>query len=239
MVRVGTANLPARKMTDDELSVGISDVLAERPRYLALQEVGPDRNNVLRAVAAEYGYRMVRGKGGPPILYDAHGTEVIRDRTLTLSRASFVGYLPGRKSTLPASKATEVHFEDDELGDVVVIDAHLDAEVQVAGNYRTDKAHLPRVRRHKRQCRRLRRRGRHHIAKGRMVYICLDGNFDRLRLLPLVSCWAGRKSVGTLQGPQGNWSERAVDIVFAETEADAVSVVETGSDHRAVVCTYR
>lgn len=232
MTRVGTANLPARKMTDDELSDGISAVLAKRPRYLALQEVGPDRNSVLRKVAEHYGYRLVRGKGGPPILYDPLDAEVLRVRTPTLSRASFVGHLPGRKSTLPASKATEVHFEDDVLGDVVVIDAHLDAEVQAGGGYRTDSAHRPRVRRHKRQCRRLRRRARRHVARGRKVFICLDGNFDRLELPPLVSCWVGQIARGTL-------GKRAVDIVFADVSSDAVETVVTGSDHRAVVSVYR
>lgn len=232
MTKVATANLPARKMTDAELTTGITAVLDHHPRYLALQEVGPDRNSVLRAIGQKRGYRVVRAKGGPPVLYEHATTEVLRTKRLVLSRSSFVGHLVGRKSTLPASIATEVVFEDDELGEGVIIDAHLDAEVQFAGRYRTDKAHRPRVRRHKRQCHRIMRRVRRHLRKGRWVKVCMDGNFDGLELPPLVSCWAGRKPLGTLGG-------RSVDIVFSESTATDVRTVVTGSDHRAVVAIYR
>lgn len=230
--RVATANLPARKMTDRELVAGLDAVLDHHPRYLALQEVGPDRDAVVRKAGGVHGCRLVRAKGGPPLLYDHAATEVLRVKRLVLSRSSFVGHLIGRKSTLPASIATEVVFEDDVDGEGVIIDAHLDAEVQFAGKYRTDKAHRPRVRRHKRQCRRIVRRVRHHLRKGRWVKVCLDGNFDALMLPPLVSCWAARKSSGTLGG-------RSVDIIFGELLASGVRTIVTGSDHKAVVAEYK
>lgn len=230
-VKVATANLPARRMTAAELNDGIEAVLAEAPRYVAFQEVGPHNDHTLRTIGAKHGYRLVRAKGGPPVLYLAAETEALHVRTLTLSHAQFVGHLIGRKSNLPACKATEVHFEDDELGEVVLIDAHLDAEVQFAGRYRTDKAHAPRVRRHKRQCRRLRRRARRLLGKGRQVFVCLDSNYDRLQLPPLVSCWTGQIAQGTL----GN---RAVDQVHSEVPSVRVKTIKTGSDHRAAVVTY-
>lgn len=229
--KVATANLPARKMTDLELAHGITAVLVDRPRYLAIQEVGPDRNNTLASTGRRRGYRLIRAKGGPPVLYDANVTEVTKARPFTLSRASFVGRIGGRKSTLPTNKATVAHFEDDALGRVVVIDAHLTAEVQSGGRYRTDKEHAPRVRRHKRECRRLSRKARRLIGKGHKVFVLLDGNYDRLTLPPLVSCWVGQKSQGTL-------GSRCVDIVFTEKPSEHVTTVRTGSDHKAVVSTY-
>lgn len=237
MTAIATANLPARKMTDDELTTGLEAVLAPRPRYVVLQEVGPDRHQLLVDVAKRHGYKVVRAKGGPPVLYRSAVTSPLRIRAVRLSRPAYVGQLTGRKSKLPASIATEVLFEDDELGEVVVIDAHLDAEVQTAGGYRTDKAHQPRVRRHQRQCRRLEGRAERHLAKGRRVFIGLDGNFDGLQLPPLTSCWAGRDGQGTLEGPHGGLSDRAVDIVFGPP-ARSVDRIVTGSDHRAVIVTY-
>lgn len=227
--RVGTANI-FKGMSLVDAAHGLGVVLAERPDLLALQEWGPNRNSLLNGLKT---YRWARSpKGGGPVLYsDRYG--LLRTNSRVLSRRSFVGRLPGRKSTLPDNVAGEFVFSDDrDGGEDVVLNFHLDAEVQSGGRYRTDKAHRPRVRRHKRQVRRLERIVARHQGKGRRVWLCGDTNYDGLRITGLVSCWSGQRAQGTL-------GRRTVDIVFADVPSFHVKTLVTGSDHRAVVATYK
>lgn len=225
--RVITANVPIRKLTADEMAAALDAVLKHRPTYVGLQEWGEDR---LLKLAALRGYGYARADGGPPILFQLNRTGLLRVRARRLAHAEFVGHLIGRKDRLPRSVATEAVFEDDVLGEVAHLNAHLTAEVQSAGGYREDAAHLLRVLRHKRERQRLRRRVRHHKRAGRRVFVTVDGNFDGLELRPLTSCWSGRE--GHTLG------SRAVDVIFAEKAARKVRTVTTGSDHRAVVVDY-
>lgn len=226
--RVITANVPIRKLSPDQRARALKTILDRHPHYVGLQEWGED---LLLQAAAKCGFGVARAKGGPPIMFDLGRTGLLRVHARRLARAELVGHLIGRKDRLPVSIATEAIFEDDELGEGVVIDAHLTAEVQFGGTYRTDLAHRLRVMRHKRERRRLCRRVRHHLSKGRWVRVTIDGNFDGLELPPLTSCWDGRKQVGTLGG-------RTVDIVFGDVPARHVDTFATGSDHRAVEATY-
>ncbi len=59
-----------------------------------------------------------------------------------------------------------------------------------------------------------------------------DTNFHGFQLAGLVSCWSGHEAPGTL-------GTRLVDTVFWPTAADSVKLVETPSDHRAVIATVR
>lgn len=104
--------------------------------------------------------------------------------------------------------------------------------LQYGGGYRTDKAHRARVRRHKREVRKLGRVARRRARKGK-VFVVLDGNFDGLKVRGLTSCWTGPDlpSAGTL-------GKRRVDIIFAASAPKRVRTVKTPSDHRAVVADY-
>lgn len=226
--RVVTANVPLRMMRPSEHHDALDAILAQRPTYAGLQEWREDK---LLAAAKSRGYGYARGKGGAPVLFDLDRTGLLHVGARRIARREFVGHLAARKARLPASILTEALFEDDELGEVVVLDGHFTAEVQVAGRYRRDLAHRPRVRRHKRERRRTGRRARWHARRGRTVFVTVDGNFDGLTLRGLTSCWAGHKAAGTL-------GRRTVDIVFANRVANSVRTFVTGSDHRAVVATY-
>ena len=204
---------------------GTSDVI------LALQEWAAGRQSIL-ADLRKRGLSSCRPDGGGGPIVHAARYSSLHCRAVTLARRELVGHLIGRKNRLPASVANLTVLHDDETGDdLAVINFHLTAEVQSGGRYRRDLAHRPRVWRHKRERRRLSRLVRAQQRKGRIVYALGDTNFDGFTLPPLRSCWRGRKG-GTL----GN---RAVDCVFAATEADVVKTVITGSDHRAVVVTYK
>lgn len=205
-----------------------------RPTLGGLQEWGRSRDSILDAS----GYSHARGpKGGGPVLWDETRYRLHSEpRSVRLARPEFVGHLPGRRSRLGASWATEVIL-DDLPGDTpdgsqtVVLNYHFTAEVQVGTGYRRDLAHRLRVMRHKRERRRLGRRARWHKRRGRRVYAVGDSNFAGMRLGGFVSCWDGHDG-GTL-GP------RAVDIVFAATRpVGKPHTHKTHSDHRAVAVTY-
>lgn len=201
-----------------------------RPHIGGLQEWGRSREGILQSLD---GYAWTRpARGGGPVIWRRDRYRLRSCKAIRLSGPEYVGRLVGRRSRLGASWATEVVLDDLRTGDVVVVlNAHLTAEVQQGKGYRRDLAHRPRVRRHKRERRRLSRRGRWHLKRGRVVYIVGDFNFHGLRLRGFVSCWKGRNGA-TL----GN---RAVDLVFADRKPDRIKVFKTHSDHRAVVCIYQ
>lgn len=231
--RVGTANIKVT-LSNDDAEVALWKVIREEhPDLLVLTEWGRGRNHILNEVSRRSHLRWDRPDlGGGPVLYDGSRYSPLRTNARILARQAWVGRLTGRKATLPDSVATEVILYDDLLcREVAVIGFHLTAEVQYGAGYRTDRAHRARVKRHRHERKRLARIVRRHRKADRLAYAAGDGNFDGMTLPPLTSCWTGRKG-GTL----GN---RAVDIVFAEQPAIRVDLTRTGSDHDAVVATYK
>lgn len=227
-ITVATANV-FKGLALDKASAAVDTVLIHRPDILALQEWARGRDGILRKIPG-YGFCRPAGGGGP-VVYGARFSPV-RCRAVTLARREFVGHLVGRRSRLAANAANLTILCDDETGgEVAVINYHLTAEVQTGGRYRRDLGHRLRVRRHKRERRRLSRLVRRQQRKGRRVFALGDTNYDGMTLPPLRSCWRGRRG-GTL-------GARAVDVIFAETDADAVRTVKTGSDHLAAVATYK
>ena len=217
--------------------------LAEHPDILFLQEAGTDRDDIIEAVTKELGYAWARTHGGEPILWNAARFRLRYCKPVRLARAELVGHLPGRKDRLPTNIATEVGLDDLQAknpdGQVVVaLDYHLTAEVQFGAGYRKDRAHFLRVRRHKREKRRMGRRGRMHERRGHRVFLGGDGNFAGLQVGGFVNCWEGR-SGGTLGG-------RAVDIVFADRKPLTLRTLDTAHphpgpneiDHDGLVVTY-
>ena len=105
---------------------------------------------------------------------------------------------------------------------------HLVSGVQARGNYRSDRPRL--VERHRREVRQLGRLVARLLDAGHVVYAVGDSNFDGLRLPGLTSAWDGReRSPGTLG------RVRHVDDVHGPGRSEAVTLVATPSDHRAVV----
>lgn len=229
--RVATANV---RVTLDHLQAAqaLQSVLELNPDVGGLQEWPKGRDALLKAAPA---YDFARNDaGGGPVFWRRDRYGLLRCRAVVLHGRSFVGRLVGRKSTLPPSVATLAVLCDDETdGEVTVINYHLTAEVQHGGAYRSDRAHRPRVRRHKREVHKLARVARRQARKGRKVILLGDTNFDGLRIKGLTSCWvaAGLAKGGTL----GN---RRVDIIFATSAPKQIRLVKTPSDHRAVIADY-
>lgn len=225
---VATANI---RDTLDQTAAGhaLALVLEHHPDILALEEWPKGRDHLVKAA----GLGQARpAQGGSPVTWRKDRFGLVSCHGHTLSRVELVGHLIGRKARLPKSIANVTVLHDDHTGfDVAVISFHLTAEVQFAGQYRTDLAHRLRVARHKRERRRLGRIVRRQLAKGRDPIPLGDTNFDGMELPPLISCWDGH--------PGGSLGGRAVDIVFATHPADRVETQPTASDHDAVIVTYR
>lgn len=222
--RVGTANI-RDTLPHDVAKLALRKVLAQgKPDMLGVPEWRWPMLDVR-------GHQMARPRaGGPPLVYDADRYTLKRATTRTLVGSGRVGRMAGRKSVLPASRATVYTLT--EMGHpVVVIVCHLTAEVQRGKGYRRDRAHALRVARHRAERAHLAGLVRFHRARGRRVFVVGDTNFDSMPLPPLVSCWRGRS--GRTLG------SRAVDAVFADRRADSVMTIPTASDHDAVVATYR
>lgn len=225
-------------LSNADAEAALLAVINEGAELIAVQEWGPDRRPILLRLAKTTDMRWCRGPlGGGPVLWDFSRYGLLRCRSVLLARREFVGHLPGRKSRLPASWATEVLLVDElHGGEVAIWDFHLTAEVQFGEGYRKDWKHRLRVARHKREVRRLRRRirrvagSRRRPRPGRRGYAMGDGNFDGLQLPPLISCWKDR--------PGGTLGHRAVDAVFGPQRAAVVRPIRTKSDHKAVLAVY-
>ncbi|MGI8521918.1 MAG: hypothetical protein ACR2K3_01200 [Nocardioides sp.] len=84
--------------------------------------------------------------------------------------------------------------------------------------------------RHRQEARILSRLVREQLSLGLVVYATGDSNFDGLRIEGLTSAWEGRADdPGTLG------LRRKVDDVHGPGPAEAVTLVSTASDHRAIV----
>jgi len=106
---------------------------------------------------------------------------------------------------------------------------HLTPHVENHGEYRTDLPLL--VARHQREVRALADLVAELQASGHVTYAVGDANFDRQQIPGVTSAWLGRE-----QEP-GTWGTgtRKLDDVQGPGPAASVRLVETGSDHRAVV----
>lgn len=255
--RIGTLN-EQKDLPDSIAATDLAGWLAsDRPDLAGLNEWTPDRNAYLRADgtqdsepegrrAGEKWARILRERGvgpdygwtrpddgGPVALYRTARFALDRCYGHELVGEQNVGDLDGRKSVLPPSIATVAKFADLETGaKVALVVVHLTAEVQDRfGDYHDDAAHLLRVRRHKKERRRLRRLVRKLRRRGYTTWVVGDLNFERCPLPPLISCWNGKPHRGTLGG-------RAVDYVYAEQDAGAVRVWDGHSDHKGIVAIY-
>lgn len=215
---------------------GIQEWDGPTPDLHTAGRVSVDVDDLLRKATARSHRRFVRpAGGGGPQVYDASRYDLQDCYAEVLVAAGYVGRLPGRKSTLPASIASVGLYVDELLDEnVALVNVHLTAEVQKGKGYRTDPAHWARVLRHRRERRALRRLVARLRRKGYRVYVTGDTNYDGMPLPPLVSCWtehARAEAAGTL-------GTRTPDYVYGPEAAGRVRVLPTKSDHHAVLATY-
>jgi endonuclease/exonuclease/phosphatase (EEP) superfamily protein YafD len=112
---------------------------------------------------------------------------------------------------------------------VQLVDVHLAPGAQRAGRY-DDRRPLTAAH-HRRQLADL-ARVLASLQPAGPTYVVGDFNFDGVQLPGLVSAWEGRRD------DPGTLGRRHVDDVQALKQAREVRLVETASDHRAVLATY-
>lgn len=204
----------------------VEAVLAEEPDLVGLQEWGWCRRSLLPQT--DYAWFTP--------LYGGNPVGARRDRfTFLAARVHLLAGIgrsdPGARPVpvLPPRVATVARLHD-RLRDrtVSVVDFHLVPGAQAHGRYRTDRPLL--AARHASEVRRLRGLVGSELAAGHVTFAVGDSNFHGLPLPGLTSAWEGRDdSPGTLG------STRRVDDVFGPGPAVTVTLVDTASDHRAVL----
>ncbi len=155
--------------------------------------------------------------------------ELVGCRTRLLSRPGLADREPHRRTLEPGRAATVAVYRDLLIDRTVcLVNYHLVSGVQTGGRYRWDRPRL--TARHRHEVQVLRALVREQLALGHVVHATGDSNFDGLRIPGLTSTWEGRElHAGTL-GPR-----RKVDDVHGPGPGEAVTLVTTASDHRAVV----
>lgn len=142
--------------------------------------------------------------------------------------------LPGRADrgqgqvVEPGRVATLATYADRVTGrTVTVVSYHLVSGIQRRGRLREDRPVL--VARHAHESAVLRRLVRRLLRRGHYVVAVGDSNLDGFTLPGLTSAWAA------YDGTAASHGSRRIDDVFGCGTAESVTVVETPSDHRAVV----
>lgn len=156
------------------------------------------------------------------------------DRYLLLAAGLRVLSLPGQLDReLLAGRVASVSVWRDRwhpgAAATTLVDLHLTPGVQSRGRYRSDRPE--RVARHRAEVARLQQVVDAELAHGHEVHAVGDSNFDGFGLVGLTSAWQGR------QGDFGTLGDRLVDDVHGPGPARVVRLVETASDHRAVLVT--
>lgn len=215
---------------------GVNEWDGPKPDLDALRSHEHDVDDMLERSLDGTRYRFRRpAGGGNPVIWNGEKRRLLSIGRVQLAGAQDVGRLPGRKTHLPASTATVAIFENLVLGGREALDVmHLTAEVQKGAGYRTDKAHAPRVNRHKHERAELEELVLRQQRAGLLTRVVGDTNFDGMKLPPLVSCWEGHSRAEA----KGTLAHRTVDQVYGPGRASDVETLETLSDHDAVVATY-
>jgi endonuclease/exonuclease/phosphatase family metal-dependent hydrolase len=237
---VATANVLYTLGTDDARTA-LRQVLALEPDLVGLQEWLPTRLGLLREtgrVGAVPGRRVRRQDGylwnlpvvgGCAVGARADRFELLGCRARLLSPPGRADHEDRFLGLEPPRVATVAVYADRRLDrTVALVDYHLAPGVQRRGSYRADRPRL--VARHRREVRRLEEIVAELLALGHVVHAVGDSNFDGLRLAGLTSAWEGHEDAPGTLGPV-----RRVDDVHGPGLAESVRLLETPSDHRAVV----
>lgn len=255
-IRVTLSDKDAEQTLRHVLSVGRPDVLGVQewdgptPDLDLQRRMGVGNDATLAKVAAQVHrdtgatYRFARPKGGgSPVVWDDEKLDLLHITNRVIAPAQAMGFIPGRRTKLGPSVVTIAVFRDRRTqARKVVVNFHLTAEVQVGKGYRADRLHRPRVRRHQRERLALQALAVTlatdvHVGgvPETRVYEVGDGNFDGMKVAPLVACWVGHPQ----KEADGTLGKRTVDYVYGPDRAESVDVVVTRSDHDSVIATYR
>ena len=227
VLRVATANVRDALPRGKALRT-LRLVADQVPDLIGLQEWSILRRRLLHEAAPRYDWHAPV-VGGCPVGVRRDRFEVLRRRTRVLSRPGWVARVPGKWRPEPGRVVGLVVCRDrDSDRTIAMISFHLVSGVQHRGEYRQDRQRL--VGRHRHESATLGRLVTELTDEGHLVCAAGDSNFHGFRLPGLVSCWTGHAAAGTL-------GTRLVDAVFWPTPASSVALVETPSDHRAVIST--
>ena len=222
---VATANI-ASSLARARAAEALRLVLDEEPDLVGLQEWYAARRGLLRASRAAYAWTAPL-LGGCAVGVRRERLAVLSSRSVPLSRVGRADRGETRLGLEPARSATVVSCRDLLTGEeVALVDYHLVSGVQALGAYRKDRPRL--VARHRQEVRRLADLVGELVRDHSSVHAVGDSNLHGLRLPGLTSAWDALRTEGTL-------GHRQVDDVFGPGPAGSVTLVETPSDHRAVV----
>lgn len=113
----------------------------------------------------------------------------------------------------------------------MIVNYHLVAYAMDGTGYHPDRPRL--AARHRLEQRRLQAHVDQAIAEGWIVYAMGDANFHGFTLDGLHSAWTGRPDLPGSYGPL-----KRIDDIFGPRPARRLRLLDTPSDHRALVATF-
>lgn len=223
---VATANVLCT-LAPERAREALRTVLAEEPDLVGLQEWTVRRRRLLRATP---GYVWASPLlGGCPVGARTDRFDLLECRSVRLAGIGLADRGARSVPLLPARFATvAVLFDRRTRSAVSLVCFHLVPGAQRLGAYRSDRPRL--ADRHRAETAALSCVVQEQLALGRTVYAVGDSNFDGFRLPGVTSSWLGRE-----EGPGTLGSDRKIDDVFGPGTADSVTLLQTPSDHQAVL----
>jgi endonuclease/exonuclease/phosphatase family metal-dependent hydrolase len=243
---VATANI-LRDLRRADARSALEVVLDHGPDLVGLQEWGVSRRRLL-AETGELRPRLLAGRlpamrsaapgdylwaspvlGECPVGARSDRFELLRVDVRPIAGPALADAGARAVPVVPPRAVTVAVFGDKRSErTVAVVNYHLTPGVQARGRYRTDRPRL--VGRHRHEVRVLTRVVQQQLADGHTVYAVGDSNFDGLRLPGLTSAWEGREDEPGTLGPR-----RKIDDVHGPGPAEAVTLLSSASDHKAVL----
>lgn len=249
MTAVVTANI-LDTLDFRQARTALQQVLDEEPDLVGLQEWYPTRLGVLRETGTiktvpdlKLGLPLSLPRRRPPkmrwvaslLCGNVVGARADRYHLVESRHVLLSGFArsdrPDRTlSTEPLRLVTIGVYADKRIDRTIALMCyHLTPGVERGGAYIEDRPLLKA--RHLQEIARLEALIAEYQRAGHLVYAVGDSNFDRLRLAGLTSSWEGREDGPATLGSR----KRKVDDVQGPGPATDVSLLETPSDHRAVV----
>ena len=238
---VATANVN-RNLGAHDARQALRGVLELEPDLVGLQEWHPWRRRLLVETGSAGLLRWLRSRRGSgryvwamPVRGDcvvgarSERFSLVEARTVVLSRLARADRPDHWLNIEPPHRATVATYSDRAQDRTVsLINYHLVPGVQAKDRYRDDRPLL--AARHQEEVRRLQALVDQRLALGHTVYAVGDSNFHGLRLTGLTSAWEGRDDEPGTLGPR-----RKIDDVHGPGRPVSVQLVESASDHKAVV----
>ncbi|MCW2785346.1 MAG: hypothetical protein JWP74_1863 [Marmoricola sp.] len=250
MTVVASANI-LYKLPVRAAELTLEQVLAEQPDLVGLQEWYVSRLLSLRRAGdvrtvpsigqrsvpstRDARYHWVSSVGcGNVVGARADRFDLVGARAVVLSRIGRSDRPDRFLRTEPPRLVTIGVFLDHALDrSVAMMSYHLCPGVEHDGRYIADRPRL--VARHRHEVARLEELIGEYQRAGHVVYAVGDSNFDGQRLAGLTSAWDGREDApGTIGS-----GTRKLDDIHGPGPATEVRLLETPSDHRAVVAVRR